>query len=162
MNDPFAMTDDAFEANLALNLTSCYWTTREALPHMRNANFGRVLTIGSGYAKRAGGGLAYTAAKHGLVGFTRSLAAFTAKQATNLTVNCLCPGWTNTALVDVAAMAKRKGISEEQVLADIESENLQGRMLEPDELGPMAVLLCAPESYGITGQVVSVDGGYKL
>jgi len=149
-HDPFNLTDASFESNILLNLTSCYWTTREALPHMKKNKFGRIITIGSGYAKRSGGGLAYSTAKHGLIGFTRSLAAFTARSAENLTINCLCPGWTNTSLVPKVMHKLAK------------TENLQRRLLEPDELGPMAVLLCSPESYGITGQVISVDGGYKL
>lgn len=158
--DAFTHDDDVFEANLALNLTSAYWTTREALPHMRDAGYGRVINIGSGYAKRSGGALAYTAAKHGLVGFTRALAHDTA--AHGITVNCLCPGWTNTALVDWEAMGRAAGISAEAAHAMRAAENLQDRVLEPEELGPMAALLAAPESAGITGQVISVDGGYKV
>ncbi len=158
--EAFTHDDDVFEANLALNLTSAYWTTREALPHMREAAYGRIINIGSGYAKRSGGALAYTAAKHGLVGFTRALAHDTA--AHGITVNCLCPGWTNTALVDWEAMGRAAGISAEDAHAWRASENLQDRVLEPEELGPMAALLAAPESAGITGQVISVDGGYKV
>ena len=158
--DPFTHDDDVFEANLALNLTSAYWTTREALPHMRESGYGRILTIGSGYAKRSGGALAYSTAKHGLIGFTRALAHDTA--AYGITVNCLCPGWTNTALVDWEAMGKAAGITAEEAHAMRAAENLQNRVLEPEELGPMAALLAAPESAGITGQVISVDGGYKV
>ena len=158
--DPFTHDDDVFEANLALNLTSAYWTTREALPLMRDAGYGRIINIGSGYAKRSGGALAYTCAKHGLIGFTRALAHDTA--AHGITVNCLCPGWTNTALVDWAAMGKAMGISADEAHALRAAENLQDRVLEPEELGPMASLLAAPESAGITGQVISVDGGYKV
>ena len=158
--NPFTHDDDVFEANLALNLTSAYWTTREALPHMRDAGYGRILTIGSGYAKRSGGALAYSTAKHGLIGFTRALAHDVA--AHGITVNCLCPGWTNTALVDWEAMGKAAGTSAEAAHALRASENLQNRVLEPEELGPMAALLAAPESHGITGQVISVDGGYKV
>ena len=118
------------------------------------------MTIGSGYAKRSGGALAYTAAKHGLIGFTRALAGQVAPDG--ITVNCLCPGWTNTALVDWEGMGKAAGISAEEAHAWRASENLQNRVLEPEELGPMAALLAAPESAGITGQVISVDGGYKV
>lgn len=158
--NPFTHDDDVFEANLALNLTSAYWTTREALPLMRDAGYGRVINIGSGYSKRSGGALAYTCAKHGLIGFTRALAHDTA--AHGITVNCLCPGWTNTALVDWEGMGKAMGISADEAHALRAAENLQDRVLEPEELGPMASLLAAPESAGITGQVISVDGGYKV
>ena len=158
--NPFTHDDDVFEANLALNLTSAYWTTREALPLMRDAGYGRIINIGSGYSKRSGGALAYTCAKHGLIGFTRALAHDTA--AHGITVNCLCPGWTNTALVDWEGMGKAMGMSADEAHALRAAENLQDRVLEPEELGPMASLLAAPESAGITGQVISVDGGYKV
>ena len=158
--NPFTHDDDVFEANLALNLTSAYWTTREALPLMRDAGYGRIINIGSGYSKRSGGALAYTCAKHGLIGFTRALAHDMA--AHGITVNCLCPGWTNTALVDWDAMGAAMGISADEAHALRAAENLQDRVLEPEELGPMAALLAAPESAGITGQVISVDGGYKV
>jgi meso-butanediol dehydrogenase/(S,S)-butanediol dehydrogenase/diacetyl reductase len=159
-HDPFAHEDDAFTGTLVLNLTSAYWTTTAALPHMREAGFGRVINIGSGYAKRSGGGLAYTTAKHGLIGFTRALAASAAPHG--ITVNCLCPGWTNTALVDWDRIGAARGISAERARAMSEADSLQNRILEPGELGPMAALLAAPESAGITGQVISVDGGYKV
>ena len=91
---------------------------------------------------------------------TRAMAA---QVATNgVTINCLCPGWTNTQLVDFDLIAARYGNDRDSVKAKIESENLQNRVLEPEELGPMAVLLAAPESHGITGQVISVDGGYGV
>jgi len=121
---------------------------------------GRIINIGSGYAKRSGGELAYTAAKHGLIGLTRAMAARVASQG--VTVNCLCPGWTNTQLVDLGLMAAAYKTDVDTVRGKIESENLQKRILEPDELGPMAALLAAPESHGITGQVISVDGGYGV
>ncbi|WP_293677665.1 SDR family NAD(P)-dependent oxidoreductase [uncultured Phenylobacterium sp.] len=145
--------DDTFADNIDLNLNSAYWATAEALPHMRQHGYGRVMTIGSGYAKRSGGPIAYTVAKHGLIGLTRALAHDTA--AHGITVNCLCPGWTNTQLVNFEAQTPA-------FKAMVESENLQHRIVEPDELGPMAVLLASPESAAITGQVISVDGGYKV
>ena len=158
--DPFSHDDIVFESNLVLNLTSAYWTTREALPLMREHQYGRILTIGSGYAKRSGGALAYTTAKHGLIGFTKALAAQVASE--HITVNCLCPGWTNTALVDWESMGKSQGTDANEAYQWAASQNLQERILELEELGPMAALLAAPESAGITGQVISVDGGYKV
>jgi len=157
---PFTHDDELFVQNLELNLTSAYWATAEALPHMRDRRYGRVMTIGSGYAKRSGGMLAYTAAKHGLIGFTRALAAQVAPFG--ITVNCLCPGWTNTSLLDWDVLALAYGTTPAGARAIAESENLQKRILEPEELGPMAVLLASEEAAGITGQVVSVDGGYKV
>ena len=149
-----------FQANVDLNLFSAYRASRAVLGGMIERGFGRIINIGSGYAKRSGGGLAYTAAKHGLIGLTRAMAAEVATKG--VTVNCLCPGWTNTQLVNLDAMARARGTDVATVRASIESENLQKRILEPEELGPMAALLAAPESAGITGQVISVDGGYKV
>jgi NAD(P)-dependent dehydrogenase (short-subunit alcohol dehydrogenase family) len=157
---PLDHDDELFEANLFLNLTSAYYATRCALPQMMKQRYGRIINIGSGYAKRGGGPLAYSAAKHGLVGFTRALAYPAAEYG--ITVNCLCPGWTNTKLADFEVLGKAYGVEPAALRAMAESENIQKRILEPEELGPMAALLASPEGGGITGQVISVDGGYKV
>ncbi len=159
-HDPFAYNDDIFVNDLTLNLVTHYWTTRAALPHMREHHFGRIINIGSGYAKTSGGTLSYSAAKHGLVGLTRALAAQVAPFG--ITVNCLCPGWTNTRLINLPLMAQRMGTDIEGAKAQLGADNLLKRILEPEELGPMAALLAAPGSAGITGQVISVDGGYRV
>ncbi len=159
-HDPFSHDDDVFMENLTLNLVTHYWTTRAVLPSMRERGFGRVINIGSGYAKTSGGNLSYTSAKHGLVGLTRALAAQVAPYG--ITVNCLCPGWTNTRLVNIERMAERMGTDVEGAKKFLARDNILGRILEPEELGPMAALLAAPESAGITGQVISVDGGYRV
>jgi len=152
--------DDAFLDNLLLNLMSAVWATGAALPAMREQGYGRVINIGSGASKRSGASPAYAAAKHGVVGYTRQLAADVGTQG--ITVNCLCPGWTNTSLVDWEAMGKAMGTSGADAKATAERDNLQHRVLEPEELAPMATLLAAPAGGGITGQVISVDGGYKV
>ena len=74
-HDPYTHDDDDWEDNVVLNLTTTYWTATAALPHMKERGFGRIMTIGSGFAKRSGGTLSYTTTKHALIGFTRSLAA---------------------------------------------------------------------------------------
>ncbi|MEZ5553496.1 MAG: SDR family oxidoreductase [Pseudomonadales bacterium] len=152
--------DQAFLDNLNLNLVSAQRASREVLPKMLEQGYGRIINIGSGYAKHSGGLLAYTAAKHGLVGLTRAMAAEVARQG--VTVNCLCPGWTNTKLVDWDALAIQWGTDGEGARRRASAENLQNRVLEPEELGPMATLLASPEAAGITGQVISVDGGYRV
>ena len=157
---PFTHDDALFRENLVLNLESAWWATREVLPQMRDRGYGRVLFIGSGYAKRSGGLVAYTAAKHGIVGLTRALAAQVAPFG--ITVNCLCPGWTHTQLVDWDLLSLAYGTDAAGARAKAESDNLQHRILEPEELGAMAVLLASEESAGITGQVVSVDGGFGI
>ncbi len=159
-NDPFTIDDDAFESTLVLSLISAWWTTREALPHMREQGYGRIVSIGSGASKATGGALPYVTAKHGLVGMTRQLAAHAAPHG--ITVNCLCPGWTNTSLVDWDRIARGRGVSVPEAQAAARAESLQGRILEPEELTGMAVLLCCDEGGGVTGQVISVDGGYKV
>lgn len=151
--------DIAFEKNIFLNLTSAYYATRAALPQMVKQDYGRIIFQGSGYAKRGGGTIAYTAAKHGLIGLTRALAY---QVPTTITVNTICPGWTNTALADWDKLGKALNIPAAAFKALAESENVQKRILEPDELGPMAVLIASEESAGITGQVLSVDGGYRV
>ncbi len=159
-HDPFTHDDDVFVDNLTLNLITQYWTTRAALPHMRERGFGRIINIGSGYAKRSGGSLSYTAAKHGIIGFTKALAEKTAPYG--ITANCLCPAWTNTQLINWDRLAESLSTDIEGAKAHLGQDNLLKRVLEPEELGPMAALLAAPESAGITGQVISVDGGYKV
>ena len=158
--DIFKGEDSAFEETLVINLTSAFWTTREAAPSMRDRGYGRIINIGSGASRRAAASPGYTASKHGLVGLTKQLAQDLAPHG--ITVNCLCPGWTNTDLVDFAAIAKRSGIDPAEAQASAESESAQRRILEPGELGPMAVLLASPEGAPITGQTIGVDGGYRL
>lgn len=158
--DPLAGDDDAFVRTLTLNLTSAWWTSTAALPGMRDRGSGRIVNIGSGASKRAAASVAYTTAKHGLVGFTRQLAAATARHGIN--VNCLCPGWTDTSAVDFGLIASRTGGTAEEARARAESDNLQRRVLDADELTGMAVLLAGDDGRGITGQVISVDGGYRV
>jgi NAD(P)-dependent dehydrogenase (short-subunit alcohol dehydrogenase family) len=146
--------DELFERNLFLNLTSAYYATRAALGRMADGGYGRVISIGSGYATHGGGTISYSAAKHGLVGLTRALAY---QVPAAVTVNCLCPGWTDTAVLDWNGPEGRAG-----AVAKAAVHTVQGRVLEPEELAPMAVLLASPEGAGITGQTISVDGGYKV
>jgi NAD(P)-dependent dehydrogenase (short-subunit alcohol dehydrogenase family) len=146
--------DELFEQNIALNLTSAYYATRAALPLMVAGGYGRVITIGSGYATHGGGTISYSAAKHGLVGLTHALAY---QVPAGITVNCLCPGWTNT---DVLSWSGPEGPA--QAAAKAKVHTVQGRIIEPEELVPMAVLLASPAGGAITGQVISVDGGFKV
>lgn len=152
--------DEAFVNNILLNLVSVQRASREALPHMIKQRWGRIINVGSGYAKRGGGLLAYTVAKHGVVGLTRAMATEVAMQG--VTVNCLSPGWTNTSLLDWNVLGAAWGVDAATAKARAAADCLQNRVLEPDELGPMAVLLASDDGYGITGQVLSVDGGFKV
>ena len=125
---------------------------------MVKQDYGRVIFIGSGYAKRGGGLIAYTAAKHGIVGMTRAMAY---QVPATITVNTLSPGWINTALVDFDRIGARLGIDASAARAKVEAKHTEARF-EPEELGPMAVLLASEEGGGITGQEISVDGGYRV
>lgn len=158
--DPFVGDDNAFEQTLTLCLTSAWWTTSAALPGMRERGFGRILSIGSGASKMTGGSVPYVAAKHGLAGFTKQLAAAAAPYGIN--VNLLCPGWTRTSLLDFDKIAARQGTTAAEEEARAAQENLQHRVLDADELTGMATLLAADDGRGITGQIISVDGGYKV
>jgi 3-hydroxybutyrate dehydrogenase len=161
-HDPFTGSDEAFESTLIMNLTSAWWTTRAALPQMRDQGWGRVIFIGSGASKVSAPGsrLAYTAGKHGLAGLTRQLARDTAPYG--ITVNCVCPGFTNTTLVDWNSLARREGISVDEAQEVALAANVQHRILEPEELGGLVSLLVSDEGAGITGQIMSVDGGYAV
>lgn len=158
--DPWTEHDDLFEQLLTLNLSSAWWAANAALPQMRAQGYGRVINIGSGLSDRAGASIAYTAAKHGVVGLTRSLALNTGGHS--ITVNCLCPGYTVTSSVDWDVVGARAGISAAAAKARVEEENATRRILLASELGPVAILLASEEGAGITGQVWHVDGGWKL
>jgi NAD(P)-dependent dehydrogenase (short-subunit alcohol dehydrogenase family) len=158
--DPFEGDDSAFEQTLVRTLTSAWWTSSAALPTMREQASGRIICIGSGASTHTGGSLAYTTAKHGLVGFIRQLAAAAAPHGIN--VNLLCPGTTRTSLLDLNAIAARWETTPEQAEQRLSADTLQHRILEPDELGGMATLLAGDDGRGITGQVINVDAGYKV
>ncbi len=149
-----------FEDNLFLNLTQAFYATHAALPYMIKQKWGRIISIGSGYAKNGGGPLAYSAAKHGLIGMTRSLAYAAAPHGIN--VNVLCPGWTNTRLVDWNMLGAMSGVSAAEAKRDAENHNIQKRIVEPDELGAMAAFLSSDAAGAVTGQVISVDGGFMV
>lgn len=157
--DPFDR-DDGFEATLRATLLSAWWAIHEALPHMRAQGGGHIVSIGSAATRFGLAGPGFAAAKHGLVGMTKAVAA--AAGPYGITVNCLSPGWTNTSRLDWATRARLAGSTVEDLKRAAESENAQRRILEPTELVGMAILLASPAGGGITGQDIHVDGGYRL
>ena len=154
--------DEGFEATLLLNLTSAWWTIQAAMPAMRAAGYGRIITIGSTEALRAndGGPPGYVAAKHGLVGLTKQIAQDCG--TSGITANCICPGWTNTAMVDFKRTAAHMGVTEAEARAYATDRSALRTIMEPEDIAAMALLLVTPDGARITGSVLSVDGGYRL
>lgn len=145
---------------MAVNLDALFHCCQAALPDLTAAAAGRIVTVAStagvrGYPYVA----AYVAAKHGAVGLTRALAAELA--ATRITVNAVCPGFTDTDLVarSVAAIAAKTGRDEGSARADLAAFNPQRRLIEPQEVADAVLWLCRPASRSVTGQAIAVAGG---
>jgi len=152
---------DVFLKGLELNLGSAFLSTRAMSEYLVDNNYsGSIVTIGSGDSRFAGRRLTYTTAKHGLVGLTKGLALRLAPH--DIRVNCLCPGWTDTSLNDWTQISKAWGTSVEEAQHFASSQSLQHRILDAEEVASMAVFLLSDASSGMTGQIVSVDGGYKV
>lgn len=158
---PFLKTDaDAFRAMLALNLEAPAEAARLVLPGMLTRRWGRIVNVAStaglkGYAYVS----AYVAAKHGLVGLTRALALEVA--AKGVTINAVCPGFTETDLVakSIESIIAKTGRSEEEARAALAASNPQGRLITPDEVAQTIVWLCGDGASGINGAAVPVAGG---
>jgi NAD(P)-dependent dehydrogenase (short-subunit alcohol dehydrogenase family) len=156
-----AATDDAlWQRMIATNLTGTFLCTRAALPLLLAAPAGRVVNVAStaglvGYPYVA----AYCAAKHGVVGLTRALALELAR--TSVTVNAVCPGYTDTGLVDEAIgnIVRSTGRSAAAARAALVGRNPQQRLVTPDEVASAVAWLCLPESQSVTGQAIAVAGG---
>lgn len=145
---------------LEVNLTSVFMCSRAVLPDMRAAKWGRIINVAStaglkGYAYVS----AYCAAKHGTVGFTRALALETAR--TGITVNAVCPGYTNTDLLDsaLARIMDKTGLDRAAAEKQLLAANPQQRFIEPPEVAAAVAWLCLPGSESITGQSIAIAGG---
>ena len=164
LEDILALTSDdkLFEDHLFFNLTSAYYATRAALPQMVKQNYGRIIHIGSGYAKMGGGPIAYSA---GQARAHRHDARDGVSGSADDHRERAVPGWTDTKLANdyFEGAAATLGTTPQALRAQAESRERAEADRRPDELGPMAALI-ASEVGGkaITGQVISVDGGYKV
>ncbi|MCE8041398.1 SDR family oxidoreductase [Halomonas daqingensis] len=156
---PLARTGlDQWQRMLDVNLTGVFLTLREGLKRVRDG--GRLIAVAStaglkGYAYVA----PYCAAKHGVVGLVRALAQEVAER--NITVNALCPGFTETPLLEasVATIVAKTGQSPAQARAHLQSTNPSGRLIQPAEVTATALWLCGPHSGAIHGQAISISGG---
>jgi 3-hydroxybutyrate dehydrogenase len=160
-SSPITKRDDQhWNDMLAVNLSGTYFGVQAALPEMLKANFGRIVNIAStagmtGYAYVA----AYCAAKHGVVGLTRAIAREVAMR--NITVNAVCPGYTDTDIVRQAAIkiSKVTGRTHEEAVQAMAKANPQGRLIRPEEVANAVAWLCLPGSESVTGQSIIVAGG---
>jgi len=153
---------ERWDAILAINLTSAFHTTRLAIPAMREANWGRIINVASAHGLVASAQKsAYVAAKHGIVGLTKSVALETA--TTGVTCNAISPGWVLTALVQkqIDDRAAREGISALQAQNELLGEkqpSLQFTTVE--QLGGLAVFLSSPAADQVRGVAWAMDGGW--
>ena len=153
---------EKWDAIIAINLSSAFHTSRLAIPGMRARNWGRILNIASAHGLVASAAKsAYVAAKHGLVGFTKSSALELA--TTGVTVNAICPGWVLTPLVQkqIDARAARDGITAEKAKVDLLGEKQPSlQFTTPEQLGDLAVFLCSAAADNVRGVAWAVDGGW--
>ena len=167
-SQPFVRTDAAlWQQMLDVNLSGTFHVTQAVLPGMLDAASpggggtpGRIVNIAStaglmGYAYVS----AYVAAKHGVIGLTRALALELARK--NITVNALCPGYTDTDIVQDAVrnIVVKTGQSEDQARQALAARNPQQRLVKPAEVAHSVLWLCAPGSEAINGQAIAIDGG---
>jgi 3-hydroxybutyrate dehydrogenase len=158
---PFAKTGlDLLERMLAVNLKGAFLCAQAALPAMLRAKHGRIIAIAStagltGYPYVS----AYVAAKHALIGLTRALALETAKSG--VTVNAVCPGFTDTELVarSAATIAAKTGRSLGEARAELARSNPMGRLVTPEEVASAVAFLALPSAGAVTGQAIVIAGG---
>ncbi len=154
--------EDKWDAVLAIILSSAFHATKAALPGMKAKGWGRVINTGSMHSLVASPyKSAYNAAKHGIAGLTKTVALEVATQG--ITVNCICPGYVWTSLVEnqIPDTMKARGLTRDQVINDVLLANQpQKQFVQVDQLASLALYLCSDAAGAITGANLSVDGGW--
>jgi len=160
----FVNTDEKFwEEHLNTNLGGTFRCTHAALPEMIERGWGRIINIASIAGKTGAPYVsAYAASKHGVLGLTRSLALEVAMQG--ITVNAICPGYVDTEMTThgIENIVEKTGRSADEALKMLEKMSPQNRLVTPEEVAALAVLLASEEGRGINGQAINVDGGTVL
>jgi 3-hydroxybutyrate dehydrogenase len=153
---------DKWNAIIAINLSSAFHTTAAALPMMRKAGWGRVVNIASAHGLTASPfKSAYIAAKHGVVGLTKTVALETAEEP--ITANAICPGYVLTPLVEaqIPDQMKAHNMERDEVIKNVMLERQPSREFATvEQLGGTTVFLCSDAAAQITGTTISVDGGW--
>jgi NAD(P)-dependent dehydrogenase (short-subunit alcohol dehydrogenase family) len=158
---PFLKSDAAFWRKvLDVDLMGAVYCTQAVLPAMQESKWGRIINIAStAGVKGAAYITTYCAAKHGMIGLTRALAIETAR--TGVTVNAICPGYTDTDMTahNIANIVKKTGRSREETLASLVGQNPQGRLIQPAEVADAVIWLCGDNAASVTGQSIVIAGG---
>jgi len=162
------MPRETWEAILAVNLSGAFHTMQRAMPLMAERGYGRVINIASVHGLVASKDKApYVAAKFGLVGLSKvaalEYATAGSKAQGGVTVNCICPGWTETAIIEpqIEARAKAHGGDRAAGIAELLAEKQPTqRTSDPSEIGALALWLCDPVAHNLTGASIPVDGGW--
>ena len=161
---PITKTDDElWHRILAINLSGTFYCTRAALPQMVEHGWGRIINMASIAGKTGAPYIAaYSASKHGVLGLTRSAALEVA--AKGITVNAICPGYVDTEMTTrgIENITKKTRLSADEAMESIKKMSPQNRIIDPEEVAALALLLASEEGRGINGQAINVDGGSVL
>src|SRR5262249_11711664 len=153
---------EKWDAIIAINLSSAFHTIRAALPKMKEANWGRIINLASTHGLVASAQKsAYVAAKHGIVGLTKSVALETAR--TRITCNAICPGWVLTPLVQkqIDDRSRNQNIPLEKAKHDLLAEKQPSvEFVTTDQIGALATFLCSDAAAEIRGAAWNIDGGW--